>query len=129
MIVGVMMKKIFPLSSPAAFSNNMLPDPNIPAKPVPEPKKPTVELGKPLQKPRVVLSPKAEPVPRIIDDNKESQKEASCSLKVQAKEMIKNPMIMFIEFTKILTTCLILMRYLALTTFVKLLKRMSDLKG
>lgn len=78
-------------------------------------------------KPRVVLSPRALAVPNIIEDNRDSQKETSCSLNVHEKEIIRNPHIILIEFTKILTTCLILMRYLALTTLVKLLKSINDL--
>lgn len=69
------MKKIVPLLNPAPLRIRIIPEPKIPAKPVPDPKYPTTELGKPLQKPRVVLSPKALAVPKIIDENKESQKE------------------------------------------------------
>lgn len=71
------MKNICPLFNPAAFNTRIIPEPKIPANPVPDPKKPTVELGNPLQKPRVVLSPKADPTPRIMDEISENQKETS----------------------------------------------------
>ena len=63
------MKNIVPLERFAAFKTIKIPDPKIPAKPVPEPKNPTILLGNPLQKPRVVDSPRALPTPNKIDDN------------------------------------------------------------
>jgi hypothetical protein len=72
MNVGKIMKKIVPLDKPAVLSKRMQPEPKTPAKPVPEPKFPTMELGKPLQKPRVVLSPKEQTTPRITEANSET---------------------------------------------------------
>ena len=57
MTVGVTTKNINPLLKLAALSKRIIPDPNIPANPVPDPKYPTTSLGKPLQKPRLALSP------------------------------------------------------------------------
>lgn len=74
--VGVIMKKICPSVRPADCKIKIMPEPKIPANPVPEPKFPTMALGKPLQKPRVVLSPKALTVPKMIDDNREIQNDA-----------------------------------------------------
>lgn len=63
------MKKIVPFDRFAPFNNSNIPEPKIPAKPVPEPKKPTVLLGNPLQKPNVVDSPRALPTPNNTDEN------------------------------------------------------------
>jgi hypothetical protein len=73
----VIIKKICPLSKPADCKIRVIPDPNTPAKPVPDPKYPTTELGSPLQNPSVVLSPKALTVPKRTDDTRERKNEAS----------------------------------------------------
>ena len=52
--------------------NRTTPEPTTPAKPVPDPKDPTIELGKPLQNPRIVLSPKALTTPKITEANKDT---------------------------------------------------------
>ncbi len=74
--VGVIMKNIQPSERPADCRIKIIPEPNMPANPVPEPKLPTIVLGNPLQKPRVVLSPKALTVPKITEETSEIQKEA-----------------------------------------------------
>lgn len=95
------MKNMAPSDSPADYKIRIMPDPNIPAKPVPLPKQPTTVEGKPLQNPRVVLSPKALTVPSITEANKEMKKEASTVLKVQANEMMIKPIAMLTELTSI----------------------------
>jgi hypothetical protein len=107
--------------------SKIIPEPNIPANPVPEPKKPTISLGKPLQNPRVVLSPRALEIPCNTDENKAKMNDALLVSKVQANEMIKNATSMLIVLTNILVMCFILMRYLALTNLVKLLNPIRHL--
>ena len=51
--------------------------PNIPAKPVPDEKKPTHSEGNPFRNPRVVLSPSAQLDPYSIEATNESQKKSS----------------------------------------------------
>lgn len=77
MTEGKIMKKIWPLESPADCRIKIIPEPNTPAKPVPDPKYPTTVLGNPLQKPSVVLSPNALTVPRITDATRDMKKDAS----------------------------------------------------
>jgi hypothetical protein len=67
-----MIKKICPLLRFKLYKIRMKPEPKTPAKPVPEPKYPTTVLGKPLQKPRTVLSPKALTVPRTTEASKDT---------------------------------------------------------
>ena len=80
----------------------MIPEPNIPAKPVPEPKYPTTVLGKPLQNPRVVLSPKEQEIPMMIEETRESQKAATFVLYRQQNATIKSPAIIAKLLTSIL---------------------------
>lgn len=54
---------IDPNVSPMSSSINKSPDPNIPAKPVPDEKIPTIWGSKYLQKPKIVASPKEEEIP------------------------------------------------------------------
>lgn len=122
-----MLKNIVPLERSALFKARIMPEPKTPAKPVPDPKYPTTVLGKPLQKPRVVLSPKEETVPKITDATRETQNDALFLSKVQAREMIRKPRNMFIEFAIILLKCLTLIRKVALMNRDKLLKMIRDL--
>ena len=122
-----MQKKMVPLERSALFNARIIPEPKTPAKPVPDPKYPTTVLGNPLQKPRVVLSPKALAVPKNTDATRERKNDALFVSKVQAREMIRNPRNMLMEFTIILFKCLTLMRKVALMKRVKLLNMISDL--
>ena len=81
----------------------MIPDPKIPANPVPDPKYPTTVLGKPLQYPRAVLSPKAQEMPMIIEDSRESQNEAMLVLYLQHKATMSNPIMIATVLMVILT--------------------------
>ena len=71
------MKNIVPFDRPADCNIKIIPDPNTPANPVPEPKKPTTVLGNPLQNPSVVLSPSELTVPSITEETKDNQNEIS----------------------------------------------------
>jgi hypothetical protein len=98
------MKKIGPLSKPTPFNKSRIPEPKIPAKPVPEPKKPTTDEGKPLQNPSVVDSPSALPTPKRMDDSNAIKNDALFSLNVDAKAIIIKAAKTIKEFTKILLT-------------------------
>lgn len=115
------MKKISPFFKPAAFRTNRIPEPNMPAKPVPDPKNPTTLLGKPLQNPRVVDSPNALPTPKNIEEKRAIKKEALLVLNVQAKAIIIKADATMQELTRILLMCTILIKYLALHNLVTLL--------
>jgi hypothetical protein len=69
---GVTMKKIYALLSPIDCIMRIKPEPNTPANPVPDPKYPTTVDGNPLQKPKLVLSPKALTVPKITDATRDT---------------------------------------------------------
>ena len=124
---GVTMKNMSPLSRPAAFNSRSMPEPKMPAKPVPEPKKPTTVEGKPLQKPRVVDSPRAEPTPKRIEERRAMKKEALLVLKVAAKAMMMKAEAIIKEFTNIRCMCKIFMKYFALHSLVALLKTIKHL--
>jgi hypothetical protein len=112
---------------PADCRIRVIPDPNTPANPVPDPKLPTTVLGNPLQNPRVVLSPRALTVPRMTDATKDNQKEALTVLKVHAKAIIRKPMSILQEVIIILLKCLILIRNFPLTSLVMALNSIKDL--
>ena len=72
-LVGIAAKKRVPMLRilRTEVANSTIPAPNTPANPVPDPKYPTTVLGKPLQNPRVVLSPNALTTPRMTEANNE----------------------------------------------------------
>jgi hypothetical protein len=125
--LGIIQKNIVPLEKSALFKARIIPEPKTPAKPVPDPKYPTTVLGNPLQKPRVVLSPKALIVPKKTDATRERKNDALFLSKVQAREMMRNPRNMLMEFTIILLKCFTLMRKVALMKRAKLLNMIRDL--
>ena len=51
----------------AAFNRISIPEPEMPANPVPEPKNPTVSPGKLFKNPRIVDSPNARYTPTKLD--------------------------------------------------------------
>ena len=126
--MGVIIKNIVESLRPAALRSKITPEPNTPANPVPELKNPTTSLEKPLQNPRVVLSPRALETPRSTEEKRARKKEILWVSKAEAKEMIKKAISMLIEFINILVTCFILIKYLALVSLVKLLKPIRHLR-
>ena len=108
------------------MSNKNIPEPNTPAKPVPDPKCPTIVLGNPLQKPRVVLSPSELAIPNNRAANIASQNDRLPMLKVQAIAIIKKPRDMRIVAIPTLERCCTLIKYFAFISLVTLLNRIRQ---